>query len=91
MEETNADIKRVGKSGQLSLGKKYAGQYFREERRKDGAFVLIPVVVVDQSDWSVRDADKIDRALEWAKSTPARKTDLKAFLSKAKEKRSSST
>src|SRR5258708_28316892 len=34
------DIKVVGKSGQISLGKNYAGKTLRLERRDDGTIVL---------------------------------------------------
>ena len=35
-------LKKVGSSGQLSLGKKYAGCYFQVEQQADGAVVLLP-------------------------------------------------
>ena len=34
-----AEIKVVGKSGQISLGKRYAGKTLRLERRRDGTLV----------------------------------------------------
>lgn len=77
------DIKRVGKSGQFSLGKKYAGQYFREQRQDDGSIVLMPVVVVDKSHWSIRDQDKIRKAMAWAADNPPRESDVEIIASKA--------
>jgi len=70
-----AAIKRVGMSGQISLGKQHAGQYFREEWQEDGSIVLVPVVVVPKSHWSVRDQAKIKRALAWAAEHPAEESD----------------
>ena len=44
-----AEIKTVGRSGQISLGKSYAGRLLRLERRADGEIVLTPVAVVPES------------------------------------------
>jgi hypothetical protein len=73
---SDANIKRVGKSGQISLGKQLTGQYFREEHQKDGSILLVPVVVIPRSHWTVRDEGKIRRALAWAAENPARASDV---------------
>ncbi len=39
-------LKEVGASGQISLGKRYAGQLFSVEVQSDGAIVMRPVKVV---------------------------------------------
>jgi hypothetical protein len=39
-------LKEVGASGQISLGKKYAGQLFDMEIQPDGCIVMRPVKVV---------------------------------------------
>ena len=39
-------LKEVGASGQISLGKKYAGQLFDMQIASDGAVTLLPVKVV---------------------------------------------
>lgn len=39
-------LKTVGASGQLSLGKKYAGQHFEMRVETDGRVVLTPVQIV---------------------------------------------
>jgi len=39
-------LKEVGASGQISLGKKYAGQLFKVQQAPDGTITLIPVKVV---------------------------------------------
>ena len=39
-------LKEVGASGQISLGKKYAGQLFDLQRDEDGSLKLTPVKVV---------------------------------------------
>jgi len=87
---TNTDIKRVGKSGQISLGKQLAGQYFREQRQDDGSIVLVPVVVVSKSHWSVRDEGKIRKAIAWAAKNPAKESDVDGFAVKGGKKSGSS-
>jgi hypothetical protein len=79
--DEDADIKRVGKSGQISLGKEHSGQYYREHLLEDGTIVLVPVVVVPRSHWSVRDAQKIRRAIAWAAKNPAAESDLETLIS----------
>ena len=44
-----AEIKVVGKSGQISLGKAYAGKPVRVERREDGSILLTAVAMVPES------------------------------------------
>lgn len=39
-------LKEVGASGQISLGKKYAGQLFKVQQAPDGTITLMPVKVV---------------------------------------------
>lgn len=39
-------LKEVGASGQISLGKKYAGQLFEVDVQPDGSIVMRPVKVV---------------------------------------------
>jgi hypothetical protein len=77
--DTGTDIKRVGKSGQISLGKEHTGQYFREERQDDGSILLVPVVVVPRSHWTVRDGGKIRKALAWAAKHPPRESDVEVL------------
>ena len=43
------EIKVVGESGQISLGKRYAGKTFTLERLEDGSILLRPVALVPES------------------------------------------
>jgi hypothetical protein len=87
----DTDIKRVGKSGQISLGKQLAGQYFREQRQGDGSIVLVPVVVISKSHWSVRDEGKIRKAIAWAARNPAKASDVDELAPKAERKSGAGT
>ena len=76
-------IKVVGKSGQISLGKKYAGKTLRLERRKDGALILTAVAMVpEHQHWTLKEPDRsrIERGLAWAAATEPRETDVKDLL-----------
>ena len=73
------EIKVVGKSGQISLGKKYAGKTLRLERRQDGTVVLTAVAMVPESQlWTLQEPhrSRIERGVAWAAETPAAETNL---------------
>jgi hypothetical protein len=77
--EQRIEIKVVGKSGQISLGKSCAGKILRLERRPDGTMVLTAVAMVPESQlWTLQEPDRsrIERALAWAEATPAAETKL---------------
>jgi hypothetical protein len=72
-------LKMVGTSGQLSLGKKYAGKYFKVEPQSDGAVLLRPMKVVpDAEAWAHEPVmrEQLRRADEWARRTPPAETSL---------------
>lgn len=91
--ETLADqveIKVVGKSGQISLGKRYAGKTLRLERRRDGTMLLTAVAVVPESQlWTLEEPHRsqIARGLTWAAETPAKESDLDALTKRAGRRR----
>lgn len=83
-------VKVVGKSGQISLGKRWAGKALRMEARDDGAILLTPVALIPEGQvWTLSEPhrSKIARALSWAARTPARQTDLDALVSSAARRR----
>ena len=77
------EVKIVGKSGQISLGKRYAGKVLRLERRRDGTVVLTAVAIVPESQlWTLKEPhrSRIQRGLAWAAKTPPSETDLDNLL-----------
>jgi hypothetical protein len=73
------DIKVVGKSGQISLGKAMAGMNFILETLTDGDILLKHVVVVPVNErWLHEPALKqqLARADEWMRNNPAKETKL---------------
>jgi hypothetical protein len=91
--ESGADqveIKVVGKSGQISLGKRYAGKTLRLERRRDGTMLLTAVAVVPESQlWTLEEPHRsqIARGLTWAAETPASETHLDTLRTRAARRR----
>lgn len=80
------EIKTVGKSGQISLGKSYAGKTLRLDRLKNGRILLTQVAMVPESQlWTLREPDrsKITRGLAWAAETEPSETDLDSLFARA--------
>ena len=73
------EIKVVGKSGQISLGKRHAGKIFRLETREDGTVLLTAVAMVPEIQlWTLQEPhrSRIERGLKWAAATRPRETDV---------------
>jgi hypothetical protein len=82
-ESAGVEIKVVGKSGQISLGKRYAGKTFRLERFKDGRLVLTAVALVPETQlWTLAEPhrSRIERGLAWAAETQPQETNINTFL-----------
>ena len=73
------EIKVVGKSGQISLGKRFAGKVLRLDRLEDGSVLLTAVALVPESQlWTVAEPDRsaIERGLAWSATAPAKVTEI---------------
>ena len=74
------NIKTVGRSGQISLGKALVGMKFILEKLPDGDILLKHAVVVPVNErWLHEPAmkKKLARADKWMRNNPAAETDLK--------------
>jgi hypothetical protein len=83
-----AEIKVVGKSGQISLGKSYAGKTLRVERHEDGSIVLTAVAIVPENQlWTLEEPHRsqIARALTWAADTKPQETEIDALVRRRKK------
>jgi hypothetical protein len=72
-------IKTIGRSGQISLGKKYAGRTVQVEEVEEGVWTIkVGEFIPDSERWLHEPEVKarLDRAIAWAESTPRRETDL---------------
>jgi hypothetical protein len=86
-----AEIKVVGKIGQISLGKSYAGKTLQVDRRKDGSVLLTAVAIVPESQlWTLKEPHRsqIARGFEWAAKTPRRETSLPKLVRQWKREHS---
>lgn len=73
------NIKTVGRSGQISLGKALAGMEFIMEKLPDGDILLKHAVVMPINErWLHEPAmkEKLARADEWMRNNPAKETNL---------------
>ena len=81
--DESVEIKVVGKSGQISLGKRYAGKTLRLERRVDGTLVLTAVAMVPERQlWTIQEPhrSRIERGLAWAAETEPLETDVEGLM-----------
>ena len=77
------EVKVVGKSGQISLGKRFAGKTLRLERRADGTMLLTAVAMVPEHQmWILQEPhrSRIARGLAWAAATQPEDTDIDSLL-----------
>jgi hypothetical protein len=78
-------VKVVGSSGQISLGKQYAGRTVLVEKVEEGVWLLkIASVIPDNELWLHTEPAKsrIDQAIVWAEKNPPEETDLEALSDK---------
>jgi hypothetical protein len=82
-EVATSEIKVVGKSGQISLGKRYAGKMLELQRLTDGSLLLRAVTMVPESQlWTLEEPDRsrIARGLAWAARTEPRESTPDGLL-----------
>ena len=74
-----AEIKTVGASGQISLGKKYAGRIVTVDQVEEGVWTIKTSQVIPDNELWLHTPEmraKLDRALEWSESHPRAESDL---------------
>jgi hypothetical protein len=72
-------IKTVGKSGQISLGKQYAGQQVMVDEIEPGVWVLKVGRFVPQSEqwlYAPEVESELDQAIDWAEKNPPQASNL---------------
>ncbi len=72
-------IKTVGRSGQISLGKQYAGRQIRVEEARPGVWTLTLGVFVPENEHWLHEpavAESLQRAVKWAETHPPAESDL---------------
>lgn len=84
------EIKTVGASGQISLGKQYAGRTVTVDKVAEGVWTIKTAhVIPDDELWlhTPEMRSNLDRALEWSAAHPRTETDLKAIAKKVNSRR----
>lgn len=82
MLSCSMNTKTVGASGQISLGKQYAGRTVVVESPEEGVWVIRTAQVIpDNEMWLHREPalSKMAKGLAWADAAPASVTDLDQF------------
>ena len=72
-------IKTIGRNGQISLGKKYAGQSVMLEEIDAGVWIVkLGRFIPDNERWlhGPNVQNEIDEAVVWAETNPPNETDL---------------
>ena len=82
------EIKRIGETGQLSVGKALAGKLVRVEEREDGVMLRFVVDVPEKDAWWAVEPYKsqLKQALAWAAKNPPAETDLGSLLDRTPSK-----
>jgi hypothetical protein len=89
-DEDTAMLKMVGASGQLSLGKKYAGKYFELTEQEDGTIIMVPMRVIPEAEaWlhTPEMQERLTQATQWMQDHPPAETDLDEFLAGIESRR----
>jgi len=88
---SSSELKVVGKSGQISLGKRYAGKTLELQRLDDGSLLLRAVAMVPESQlWTLQEPHRtrIAKGLAWAAQTEPRESDPDSLLKVMGKRRS---
>jgi len=84
------EIKTIGSSGQISLGKQYAGRTVTVEQVTEGVWTIKTAQVIPDDELWLHAPEmraSLDRALDWSASHPRAETNLSAMAAKVKRKR----
>jgi hypothetical protein len=83
------EIKTVGASGQISLGKQYAGRTVTVEQVTEGVWTIKTAQVIPDDELWLHTPEmraNLDRALEWSETHPRSETDLESMAKRVHSK-----
>jgi len=84
------EVKTIGTSGQISLGKEYAGRTVTVEQVAEGVWTIKTAQVIpDDELWLHAPETKasLDRALAWSESHPRAASDLVVIAKRVKREK----
>jgi len=80
-----SQIKTIGASGQISIGKEYAGRHVIVEEIEKGVWLIKTASIIPDSEMWMHEEPaktKIDRALKWAEENTPLESDLRELSDK---------
>ena len=85
-----AEVKTIGSSGQISLGKQHAGRTVTVEEIEDGVWLVKASRIIPENEmWlhspSVRES--LNRAVDWAERNPPKASNLDNLARKLRRRR----
>jgi hypothetical protein len=83
------EVKTIGSSGQISIGKQHAGRTVTVEEVEEGVWLIKAARIIPENElWLHRPpaAGKLRRAIEWAEKNPPRESDLNALERKLRKR-----
>ena len=83
-----ATVKTVGNSGQVSLGKEYAGHHVLIDQIEKGVWIIKAGKFVPDSEGWLQDPDvsaDLDKAIAWAEQNPPKETSVGKLQAKLKK------
>jgi hypothetical protein len=84
------EVKTIGSSGQISIGKQHAGRTVTVEEIEEGVWLVKAARVIPENElWlhSPSATATLNRAVEWAERNPPKASDLDKLESKLKKRR----
>jgi hypothetical protein len=81
-------VKVVGASGQISIGKQYAGKTVLMEQTDEGVWLLKIARTIPESELWIHtepSRTRIDQAIRWSEENPAVETDLEKLCAKTRQ------
>ncbi len=78
-------VKTIGASGQIALGKEYAGRHVLVDELEKGVWVIkLGDFVPDSERWlhKTEVSRSLDRAIRWAEKNPPRKSNLRRLATR---------
>ena len=86
----SVDVKTIGSSGQISLGKEYAGRTVAVEEVEPGVWIIKSARVIPENElWlhTPSATGKITQAIEWAEQNPPQESNLDEIERKLRRRR----
>ena len=84
------EVKTIGSSGQISIGKQYAGRTVIVDELEEGVWMIKTAQVIPDNERWLHEPEfkkRLDQAIEWAERNPPAESDLDEFVAKMKRRR----